>query len=230
MGLLTFRKMASCVLVMAFPASLFAADSGAAMIYAHGAAWLNGTHVPASSAIFTGDRLQVRSDSSANINAQGSSITVVGDSLVEFEGASLKVERGGVAVATSKGIATTVGDVRVVPAANAWTEFSVTDSDGTVKISARKGDLTITDDKGTELLAQGQETTRDDQQDSSGKADNKGDKKKSGKRADGPAPAANGGLLNSKLAIGLGAAAITGVSVWALTSRTSDEPVSPSTP
>ncbi len=163
MGMSAFRKMVSCVLLSAFPGSVFAADSGAAMLYTHGAAWLNGAHVPTSSAIFTGDLVQTRSDSAANINAPGSSVTVLGDSLVQFEGASLKVEHGGVSVATSKGVATTAGEVRVAPVSNAWTEFNVTDTDGTVKIAALKGDLSVTDDSGTVTLAQGQQTTRDEQ-------------------------------------------------------------------
>ncbi|MGB8986453.1 MAG: hypothetical protein WCC37_07615 [Candidatus Sulfotelmatobacter sp.] len=220
-----FRRMVSCVLVIGFPSSLFAADSGAAMLYAHGAAWVNGAHVPASSAVFSGDLVQTRSDSGANINAPGSSITVLGDSLVKFEGSSLNVEHGGVAVATSKGLATTAGDVHVAPASDAWTEFNVTDVDGTVRIAARKGDLNITDDSGTVTLAQGQETTRDEQSDQS--ADTSKDKKKK-KRAAGAAPAAGGGALNSPLAVGIGGAAIVGVTTWVLLQ--SDNPVSPSTP
>jgi hypothetical protein len=222
MGMSAFRKMVSCVLVLMVPASLFAADSGAAMLYANGAAWLNGSHVPNSSAIFAGDLVQTRSDSAANIHAPGSSITVLGDSLVQFEGASLKVEHGGVSVSTSKGVATTAGDVRVAPVSNAWTEFNVTDIDGTVRIAARKGDLTVTDDNGTVTLAQGQETTRDEQSDQSDK------KKKDKKRAAGAVPAAGGGVLNSPIAIGIGAAAIGGVTTWVLL-QTSN-PVSPSTP
>ena len=80
--------------------------------------------------------------------------------------------------------------MRVSPASNAWTEFNVTDTDGTVRIAARKGDLTITDDSGTVTLAQGQETTRDEQSDQS--ADNKNNKKNK-KRAAGAVPAAGGG-------------------------------------
>src|SRR5580692_8207550 len=175
MGMPSVRRMVSCVLLLMVPASLFAADSGAAMLYANGAAWLNGGHVPSSSAIFTGDLVQTMSDSAANIHAPGSSITVLGDSLVQFEGASLKVEHGGVSVSTSKGVATTAGDVRVAPASNAWTEFNVTDIDGTVRIAARKGDVTITDDDGTVTLPQGQETTRNEQSD---KSDNKKKDKK----------------------------------------------------
>jgi hypothetical protein len=221
MGMAAFRKMVSCVLVLVFPGSLLAADTGAAMVYTHGAAWLNGAHVPTSSAIFSGDMLQTRSDSPANINAPGSSITVLGDSLVKFEGASLKVEHGGVSVSTSKGIATTAGDVRVAPVSNAWTEFNVSDVDGTVRIAARRGDLTITDDDGTATLAQGEETTRDEQSD-------KSEKKKNKKRGAGAAPAAGGGVLSSPLAIGIGAAAIGGITIWVLTK--SDNPVSPAVP
>jgi len=221
MGMSAFRRMVSCVLLLIVPASLFAADSGAAMLYANGAAWLNGSHVPSSSAIFTGDLVQTRSDSAANIHAPGSSITVLGDSLVQFEGTSLKVEHGGVSVSTSKGVATTAGDVRVAPASNAWTEFNVTDMDGTVRIAARKGDLTVTDDDGTVTLAQGQETTRDEQSD-------QGDKKKEKRRGPGAVPAAGGGLLNSPIAIGVGAAMIVGVTTWVLLQGSN--PVSPSTP
>jgi hypothetical protein len=226
MGMSAFRKMVSCVLLMIVPASLFAADSGAAMLYADGAAWLNGSHVPKSSAIFAGDLLQTRSDSAANIHAPGSSITVLGDSLVQFEGASLKLEHGGVSVSTSKGVATSAGDVRVAPATSQWTEFNVTDTDGTVRIAARKGDLTVTDDSGTVTLAQGQETTRDEQSDQSNQPDNKDKKNK--KRAVGAAPAAAGGILNSPVAVGVGAAAIVGVTTWVLLQSSS--PVSPSNP
>ncbi|MFZ0309717.1 MAG: hypothetical protein WAL89_16205 [Candidatus Sulfotelmatobacter sp.] len=223
-----FRKMVSCVLLSILPGSLLAADSGAAMLYARGAAWLNGAHVPTSSAIFTGDLVQTRSDSGANINAPGSSITILGESLVQFEGASLKVEHGGVSVSTSKGVATTAGDVRVAPVSNAWTEFNVTDTDGTVRIAALKGDLTVTDDNGTVTLPQGQQTTRDEQSsDQSDKSTDK-DKKKNKKRAAGAAPAAGGGILSSPLAIGIGAAAIGGVTAWVLIK--SDNPVSPSQP
>ncbi len=221
MGMSAFRSMVSCLLLLIVPASLFAADSGAAMLYANGAAWLNGSHVPNSSAIFAGDLVQTRSDSAANIHASGSSITVLGDSLVQFEGESLKVEHGGVSISTSKGVATTAGDIRIAPVANVWTEFNVTDTDGTVRIAARKGDLTITDDSGTVTLAQGQETTRDEASDQS-------DNKKKKRRGGGAVPAAGGGALNSPIAIGVGAAAIGGLAIWVLTKN--DDPVSPSTP
>ena len=119
MGRSACRRMVSCVLLILFPGSLFAADSNAAMLYTNGAAWVNGSHVPrTSSAIFSGDLLQTRSDSVANINEAGSSITVQSDSLVQFQGAAVDIDHGGVTVSTSRGVAATAGDVKVAPASN----------------------------------------------------------------------------------------------------------------
>ena len=225
MGMSGFRSMVSCVLLVLFPGSLFAADSNAAMLYTNGAAWVNGAHVPRpSSAIFSGDLLQTYSDAVANINQPGSTITVLSDSLVQFEVSSVKIEHGGVMVSTSKGVATTAGDVKVTPASFAWTEFNVSDVDGTVRIAARKGDLTISDGKDVTTLAQGQETTRDD---SSGDTDTK-NKKQNKRREPGAIPAAGGGVLNSPLAIGIGAGTAIGFTTWVLVKD--DNPASPSKP
>jgi hypothetical protein len=226
MGKSAFRGMVSCVLLILFPGSLLAADSNAAMLYTNGAAWVNGAHVPRStSAIFSGDLLQTRSDSVANINQSGSSITVLSDSLVEFQGSSVDIQHGGVTVSTSKEIAATAGDVKVMPASNAWTEFNVSDLDGTVRIFARKGNLTISDGSSVVTLAQGQDTTRDE---SSGAPDQTGKKSKKKKQAAGAVPAASGGILNSPYAIAIGASAIVGVTTWVLVKN--DNPASPTVP
>src|SRR5229473_3984787 len=209
MGESAFRKLVCCVLAIAFPVFMFGADIGAAMLYTNGTAWVNGAHVPrASSSIFSGDLLQTRSDSVANINSPGSTITVFSDSLVQFEGSSLRIDHGGVTVATSKGVGTTVGDVRVLPSSSSWTEFNVIDLDGTVRIAARKGDVTVSDSTGTVTLAQGQETTREQSTQADNKDQTDNSKKKNKKRAPGAAPAATGGMLNSPLAVGVGAGAI----------------------
>jgi hypothetical protein len=225
MGRSAFRRMVSCVLLILFPPAMFAADSTAAMLYTNGPAWVNGVHVPrSSSAIFAGDLLQTRFDSVANINEPGSSISVHSASLVQFEGTLVRIEHGGVTVSTSKGLATTAGDVKVTPVSSSWTEFDVVDVDGTVRIAARKVDLTISDGKEAFTLAQGQETTRDE---SVGDTDKDG-KKKSKRRAAGAAPAATGGILNSPVAIGIGGAAVAGVATWVLMQN--DNPASPTKP
>jgi hypothetical protein len=220
MGKSVLCKLVSCLLLFLFPSSLFAADANAAMLYTNGGAWINGSHVPrASSAIFSGDLLQTNSDSLANINQTGSTVTVQSDSLVQFEGTSVKIEHGAVAVSTSKGMATRAGDVKVTPASFAWTEFNVTDVDGTVRIAATKGDLLIDDGQQTTTLPQGQETTRDESSDTN---------KKKKKENAGAAPAAGGGILNSPIAVGIGIGIIAGVTTWVLLE--SNNPASPSQP
>jgi hypothetical protein len=221
-----FRSLVSCVLLLLFPGSMLAADSGAAMIYINGAALVNDARVPRpSAAIFSGDLLQTRPHSVANINEPGASITVLGDSLVQYQGQSVDIQHGGVTVATSKEIAATAGDVKVTPASKTWTEFNVIDTDGTVRIAAHKGDLLIDDGKDVVTLAQGQETTRDE---TNPDATPNTNKKKRRKAVSGATPAAGGGALSSPIAIGIGAGAIIGVTTWVLLK--SDNPASPSKP
>ncbi|MGA7566248.1 MAG: hypothetical protein WBW53_09270, partial [Terriglobales bacterium] len=149
-------KILSCIMVVIFPAALFAADQPAAMLYSHGTALVNGDSVARSSAIFSGDLVQTSADSAANINALGSIVLVHNASLVQYEGSAVNLEHGSVSISTSKSMMTRAGDVTVSPASSVWTEFEVRDVDGTVQIAARTGDLTISDDTGTSTLAQGQ--------------------------------------------------------------------------
>lgn len=224
-------KILSCMMVMIFPAALFAADQPAAMLYSHGTASLNGNPIARSSAIFSGDLIQTNTDSVANINATGSSVLVLNGSLVQYEGSTIKLEHGGVTISTSKLLSTHAGDVKVSPVATVWTEFEVRDVDGKVQIAARKGDLTISDNAGTTTLAQGQETTRDESQ-SQSQDDSQVHKGKKKKRGAGPAPAAApgaaGGILNSPIAVGIAGGIVVGGTAWVLSH--SDDPVSPAKP
>jgi hypothetical protein len=200
---------------------MFAADSGSAMLYARGTAWLNGGSVPKTSAVFPGDLVQTKPDSVANINAAGSNVIILSDSLVKFEGTAVSIEHGSVTVATSKGMTTRAGDVTVSPTSNALTEFDVSDLNGAVQIVARKGDLSVSDGNQTSTLAQGEQTRDDSQSDQ--------DRKKKKRRGGGAAPpAAGGGILDSPVAIGVGAAAVGGLITWVLLQD--DEPASPSKP
>jgi hypothetical protein len=203
-------------ILMVLPVSLFAADTGAAIVYARGTTWVNGAAIPRSSAIFPGDLVQTKPDTLANINLQGSTVSVLPDSLVKFEGNAVLIEHGGVSVATLKSLATHVGDITITPSSNSWTEFQVADVDGTVRIVARKGDLMVSDETGKATLPAGQETTREETQ------------KRRKRREGGAAAAAHGGILDSKMAIIGGTGVIGGVTLWVLLQG--DDPVSPDMP
>ena len=85
------RSALSLVLAMLLPAHLLAADSASAMLYANGTAFVNGSLVPKSAALFTGDLVQTRPDSTANLSTSGSSVMVLADSLVKFGGSAVEL-------------------------------------------------------------------------------------------------------------------------------------------
>jgi hypothetical protein len=217
-----FRSAVCCLLAILFPAQvMLGGETASAMLYTNGAAWLNGSEVPKSAAVFAGDMLQTRPDSTARIQANGSSVMVLADSLVKFEGPAVELEHGAVRVTTSRGLAARAGDVTVKPASDSWTEFQVTDVDGRMQIAANKGDLTVQDDKGTTTVTQGQQTTRDDTSDTE-------KKKKKRRHGSGAAPAAGGGIMSSPYVVysGLGIAGGVGLWVW----LQSEPPASPACP
>ena len=134
-------------------------DTGAAaMLYARGTIWLNGAAVAHSIAIFPGDMVQTSSDALANINAPGSRVVVLPDSVLKYEGSVLSLERGSVAVATSNRLSTHIGEIRVSPGSSVQqTEFEITDKEQTVEVVARVGNLSITDASGSSAVLQGQQ-------------------------------------------------------------------------
>jgi hypothetical protein len=53
-----FRSAVCCLLSILFPAQvMLAGETASAMLYTNGAAWLNGSDVPKSAAVFSGDLL-----------------------------------------------------------------------------------------------------------------------------------------------------------------------------
>ena len=213
------RNIACRIMLVVVPVSLWAADSSPAMLYSKGTAWINGSTVPHTSTVFPGDLVQTQADSMANINASGSSVVILADSLVKFEGPEVSLEHGGLTVATSKGMITHAGDVTVTPASKGWTEFEVKQgSDGTVQVVAQKGDVTVSDGSNTSTVPQGQQTTVDSQE----------NKKKKRRKVGGAVPAAGGSVLDSPIVIYGGAAAVGGLVTWVLLQGSS--PVSATQP
>lgn len=211
------RAVISLLLMALFPIQMIAGESASAMLYINGSAWLNGDNVPKSAAVFTGDLLQTRNDSTASIQANGSNVMVLADSLVKFEGSFVELEHGGVRVTTSRELAAHAGEVTIKPVGTSWTEFQVVDVDGRVQIAANKGDVTVQDSQGTTTVTQGQQTTRDDTSNT---------EKKKKRRKNGAATAAGGGIMSSP-AVVYGSLGVVGggVGIWLLLQD--EPPVSP---
>ncbi|HEY4904617.1 MAG TPA: hypothetical protein VIH89_14180 [Candidatus Sulfotelmatobacter sp.] len=214
------REVVCCMMIAVLPASLLAADSGAAMVRPYGAAWLNGIAVQQSSAIFPGDLVQTSSSSALKIRTPGSSVTVLSDSAVKFGGREVSVEHGGVQMLTSKGMFARAGIITATPASSGWTEFELTHGNGTVQITALKGDLQISDGSQTTTLPQGQQTTQKDSEQSQNKEET-------------PVPAAKKnrkGVIILAVAGGAAAVAIVAVVASSLASAGTPRSISPITP
>ncbi len=147
-------------MILLLPVSVMAAGLSTAMAHPYGASWLNGTAVEHASAIFPGDLVQTNPGSILKIDTSGSSVTVLSDSLVKFDGDSAAIEHGTAQLKTSTNMSAHAGTVTVTPASSKLTEFQVMRTEQTVQVVAIKGDLHISNGSQSTTLAQGQQATQ----------------------------------------------------------------------
>jgi len=144
MSVSIFRNSLCWMLSVLFPLSLLAADTGSsAMLHSKGGVWINGSESPESIAVMPGDSLETKAGSVANLDTDGSSVLIQPESLLKFNGDSLTLEHGSVMLTTSTSMNVHVKCIKVTPASNTWTQYQVTDLNGTVQAAAIKSDVNI---------------------------------------------------------------------------------------
>lgn len=200
-----------CLLAVGlFALPCVASDNGAAMLYVKGTAWLNGSAIPDSSAIFPDDMVQTKPGAAASITVAGSNVAIGSASLVRYEPNHIELQHGEVTVVSSGRMAVNADEVTIAPSQTSSTEFDVRESDGEVFILAQKGTLTVSDSSGTVTLPEGQQAIR-------GK---KKKRKKGGAWSDG-----NQGILGTTQAKAVGIGAVGAIIYFSL--RPDDDAVSP---
>lgn len=122
--------------------------SGGAILHTQGGVWVNGYEAHDSSAVFPGDVLETKADSSANLSLEGSTVLIAPESVSKFQGDLLELNHGGVSVVTSKSFKVRVNCILVVPVLNEWTQYVVTDVNGNVQVAARKLDVNVNHEHG----------------------------------------------------------------------------------
>jgi hypothetical protein len=221
--LLEWRNLVCGVMAVVLPTSLMAQDSARAMLHNEGGAWVNGNPAPKSTAIFTHDLVRTQKETGARIDADGSTVTIEPETIVQFEGDLLILEHGSLQVNTFRGMRVRVNCVTVSPPAQEWARYDVTDVDGRVLVLAHQNDVKIHysgpatwRSKHVDLtdvtVYQGGQATHED---------------RCGEAPKAPADA-NRPFLDNPWVIGAGSAVIIGVTCWALC-RT-DNPMSPDKP
>lgn len=121
---------------------------GGAILHTQGGVWVNGYEAHDSSAVFPGDVIETKPDSSANLSLDGSTVLIAPESVSKFQADLLELDHGGVSVVTSKSFKVRVNCILVVPVMNEWTQYVVTDLNGTVQVAARKLDVNVEHDRG----------------------------------------------------------------------------------
>lgn len=217
--LLEWRKLFCGIMIVILPISLMAQDSARAMLHDDGGVWLNGNPAPNSSAIFLHDLVQTQKGNWAKIDADGSTVMVQPDTIVQFEEDELVLDHGGLQLNTSRGMRVRVNCLTVIPLTQEWTRYDVIDVDGRVMVEAHQNDVKIHYQGAPARLSktafsdvtvhQGEQVTREE-------------------RCGAPPKPIQGPLLDSPWAIGAGTAVIGVVTCWALCRG--GAPVSPSKP
>lgn len=197
----------------------FAQTTGVAVLSGTGNVYLNGGQLSNSNAVVAGDVIQTKDSGTATINGPGGSVAIEPNSIVRFQGQSVALDRGQISVGTGQGLVVNARDFKITPVSNAWTQFYVTRSGGSINIIARKNDVTINcGSSGSDRVKEGQQISRLD-------ADNCG---LIANKAAGAPTAARGPILTSGTAKWVALGAGGALAAWSLAH--SDDPVSPAVP
>lgn len=149
------------ILVLVLPATLISAETRAAIVFASGMAVLNGTALPRSTSIFSGDRLETSNDSAVTILADGSAVLVGPNSRLLFQGDAIELKKGSTQISTSKGMKTQT-DTLIVEPSQDTAKYQVTRGATRVMVASLSGSVTVTNGKSIEVLAPGESETFSD--------------------------------------------------------------------
>ena len=223
-SLLQWRKFVCGVMIVIWPASLLAQTSNRALLHSDGGTWLNGSPAPAISAIFPDSLVQTQAGHSARIDAERSTVRIGPETVMQYQGSELALDHGSLQLDTAREMKVLIGCITVSPITSDRTQYDVTDVDGKVKVVASKNDVKIHLHGSIQKSRQGASSdiiVREGEQATRSEHCGAAPKPTAGLNADGA-------ILNSPWAKGVGIAAVGVLTCWALCRG--DDPVSPSKP
>lgn len=119
------------------------AETPVAILHTQGGVSVNGYEATDSSALFAGDLMETKPGFSATLNLEGTTIQLQEETVAKLQDDAVLLDHGGVSVGTSKSFKVRVNCITVIPVLNEWTQYEVTDLNGTVQVNARKGDVRV---------------------------------------------------------------------------------------
>lgn len=124
----------------------------AAILHSQGEVWINGYEARDSSAVFPGDVIETKLGASANLTLDGSTVLLAPESVGKFQADIFELDHGSVSVGTTKSYRVRVNCIQVIPVVSQWTQYIVTDVNGSVKVEAHKLDVNVESGGGTRKL------------------------------------------------------------------------------
>lgn len=138
-----WRHVVCLLMIIILPASLAAQDPTRGLLHSDGGTWLNDAPAPNVAAIFPDSLVQTQAGHAARIDVDGSSVMVLPETMMQFQGLELALDHGTLQVDTAREMEVIVGCVRISPVNSDRTQFDVTDAGGRVTISVSKNDVKI---------------------------------------------------------------------------------------
>jgi len=139
-----WRNFVSLTLLAILPVSLSADDSAVAVLRSvSGTVLVNQSAAPASIAVFLGDVIETRPDSSARMEYRGSSVEIDPGTIIRLEDNEIILDHGSVTVTSFQQFRVRAGCVFATPVAADKTIYSVKDTDGRVTVFATQHDVTL---------------------------------------------------------------------------------------
>lgn len=228
MALFWWRNLLSLTLVAFLPVSLAADESAVAVLRSvSGTVLVNQSASPASIAVFRGDTIETRPDSSAWMEYRGSTVEIDAETIIRLEDGEIILDHGSVTVTSFQQLRVHVGCVTAIPVNAEKTIYFVTDRDSRVTVNAQEKDVNLDSNSSNlkhashpesavhEVVHQGEKKSRDEH---CGGGDLKG-----------ASSGASGGVLNSWPAVASGMVFVTAGTLCVLLCF-NDQPPSPHTP
>jgi len=152
-------KILSIAMTLLTPAAMLMAETGNTMLYASGAATLNGTEVARSASLTTGDRIDTAGATATAVSQDGSKVTVNPYSSVRYGSDAVRVDRGTAAISTTDGMTATAAQITVAPKDKVAT-YQIARLNNQVLITSQTGALMITEAGATTELEAGSSSSR----------------------------------------------------------------------
>jgi hypothetical protein len=143
-ALFRWRGFVSLIVLAFLPVSLFADGSAAAVLRStSGTVFVNQSAAPSSIAVFRGDLIETRSNSSAWMEYRGSSVQIDPETIIRLEDGEIILDHGSVTVTSYQQLRVRAGCILATPVESDKTTYFVKDTDGRVTVFAQEKDVNL---------------------------------------------------------------------------------------